>query len=403
MENDSSINVNSKYGWSIITLGGLTNLFAVGIPLMCIPVLFKEVSRDLDLSLVQVGAVWGMGSLASMFMNPFGGLIGDRFGTKRAIMFGCVLIGIMGAARGLANSFFGLATAMFFYGMLQNSIVLNLHKTSGVWFSGKKVVIANGIISTGMGMGMFLGALVSDTLMSPLLGGWRNVLIFYGALSVFVGFLWSLTRGEPAQYEKDQPVLPPRFRQAFQRIIKRKKVWIFGGAHFCYIGCIMGTIGYLPLYLRGIGWEPAGADGALAALNGAGMLGAFPVSMLAARLGLRKSYIMMTFLITLISVALIPLFDGFMIWPLAIFIGLMRDGYFAVLMSMVIESPRIGPAFAGTAMGIIFSLGNLGVFVSSPLGNSLAVVRPGWAFVFWAALAGISFIIFSFVKSKGGE
>ena len=70
---------------------------------------------------------------------------------------------------------------------------------------------------------------------------------------------------------------------------------------------------------------------------------------------------------------------------------------------MVIESTRIGPTFAGTAMGIIFSLGNLGVFVSSPLGNRVAVVRPEWAFVFWAALAGISFIIFSFVKSKGGE
>ena len=54
------------YGWLIIALGGLTNIFAVGIPLMCMPVFFNEISKDLNLSLVQIGAAWGMGGLASV-------------------------------------------------------------------------------------------------------------------------------------------------------------------------------------------------------------------------------------------------------------------------------------------------------------------------------------------------
>ena len=79
----------------------------------------------------------------------------------------------------------------------------------------------------------------------------------------------------------------------------------------------------------------------------------------------------------------------------------MRDVYFAVLMTMVIESRGIGPAYAGTAMGIIFSFGNLGTFIASPLGNRLAVIHPDFAFLFWATLLGISLLIFRFVQDTG--
>ncbi len=388
----------SRYGWFIITLGGFSNLFAIGIPLMCMPVLFNEISKELGLSLVQIGAVWGMGGLASMVMSPFGGMIGDRFGTKRTIMVSCILIGIAGAVRGLSTSFRGLALTMFLFGLLQNPTVLNIHKTSGVWLSGKKVVIANGIISTGIAMGMLLGAMISDTFMSPLLGGWRNVLFLYGAVSTFMGILWSLTRREPVQYDESQPISSPPFRHILSRVVHNRNVWLFGMAHFCYVGCLMGSIGYLPLYLRGIGWAPASADGALAALNGAGMVAAIPFSILSARLGLRKGIIMPALFIALMSMVLLPLFHGFLVWPLVILFGFVRDGYFAVLLTMVIESRWIGPAYAGTAMGIIFSFGNLGTFIASPLGNRLALIHPGLPFIFWATLPAISILIFHFIQ-----
>ena len=110
---------------------------------------------------------------------------------------------------------------------------------------------------------------------------------------------------------------------------------------------------------------------------------------------------MWVFIITLISLALLPMFQGSVIWPLAILVGVMRDGYFAVLMTMVIESRRIGPVYAGTAMGIIFSFGNLGAFISAPMGNWLAVIRTDFAFFFWAALTLIALVIFSVVGEKG--
>ena len=53
----------SNYRWYILTLAALTHTLAVAMPVMSLPVLFKEISADLSLNLVQIGTIWGIGSL----------------------------------------------------------------------------------------------------------------------------------------------------------------------------------------------------------------------------------------------------------------------------------------------------------------------------------------------------
>lgn len=132
------------------------------------------------------------------------------------------------------------------------------------------------------------------------------------------------------------------------------------------------------------------------------MIAAIPFTILAGRLGLRKGFIIPALLLSCASVALIPLFQGSMVWPLVILFGLVRDGYFAVLMTMIIESRAIGTIYTGTAMGIIFSFGNLGAFIAAPLGNRLAVINPGFSFAFWASLLAISILIYRSIRENGG-
>ncbi|MBW1912970.1 MAG: MFS transporter, partial [Deltaproteobacteria bacterium] len=84
----------SNYRWFIIILSGFTAVFSITMPSICMPVLFKEISIDMDLSLVQLGTIWGMGGLAGIFTTLAGGLIGDRYGTKRTLTVACILAGI---------------------------------------------------------------------------------------------------------------------------------------------------------------------------------------------------------------------------------------------------------------------------------------------------------------------
>ena len=53
-------------------------------------------------------------------------------------------------------------------------------------------------------------------------------------------------------------------------------------------GCIQGLLGYLPLYLRTLGWEALRADGALSAFHTSSMIFVLPIALWSDRLGSRK-------------------------------------------------------------------------------------------------------------------
>lgn len=391
----------SRYRWYIISLAGLTAILAVAVPNMCMPVLFKEISEDLGLSLVQIGAVWGMTGLAGAITTLAGGLVGDKFGTRRTLIFTCIFAGVMGALRGFSTSFITLGLAMFMFGLLMRTITLNIHKVAGVWFSGKQVVIANGILATCMPLGFTAGAMISATVMSPALGSWRNVLFLYGAISICIGMLWILTKSDPAHELSLNHSQKTPLKQTLLIVLRSRRIWVFGVTHMCYMGCIVGFMGYLPIYLRNAGWAPVSADGALASFNAAGMLAAIPLTLLSRKLGSKKFIMVSALAIALVCVGLLSVFDNRIVWLLVIAFGFMRDGYVAVLMTMIMETEDIGINFSGTAIGLVLSFSGLGSFFAPPIGNSLAEFGPGMPFLFWACLLIIPLFMMRFIKDKG--
>ena len=85
---------------------------------MGLSVLFKEISTDLNLNLVQVGLVWSIGSLPAILTALFSGVIIDRVGPKRVMVFGVVMAAVMAALRGLAADFSGLLAIILLGGAL---------------------------------------------------------------------------------------------------------------------------------------------------------------------------------------------------------------------------------------------------------------------------------------------
>jgi len=137
----------STYRWFILALTAITGTLVATIGFSCMPALFKEISDDLGLSLVQVGTVWGIASLAGIFVSLIGGVLGDRFGVKLILTASCILAGITGASRGLSNSFLTLLVTVFINGIVRLIIPINLTKTVGVWFKGQNLGMAMGISS----------------------------------------------------------------------------------------------------------------------------------------------------------------------------------------------------------------------------------------------------------------
>ena len=111
--------------------------------------------------------------------------------------------------------------------------------------------------------------------------------------------------------------------------------------------------GYLPLYLRNIGWTTVGADGAITVLNGAGMLGTIPMVMLAGRLGKYKVLLFVSVLSMVATLALLPFASGPAVWTLLAVGAFIRGGCFAMTNVLVFGTRGVGAAYGGTAMGLL--------------------------------------------------
>jgi len=390
----------SRYRWYVLGLAALTYTFAMAMPRMCMPVLFKEISVDLNLSLVQIGAIWGTEALAGLITVLAGGLLGDRFGVRRVLGIACLLAGGAGALRGLSSGFASLAATTFLFGLILAFIPVNVVKTAGVWFSGRHLGLANGITGAGMAIGFMAGAMFSATVLSPLLGGWQWVLLLYGTLSALISVLWFFTVREPGQVVSGGSTARLTLGQTFSRVVRLKSVWLFGSALAGHSSCINSMLGYLPLYLRERAWSVAGADGTVAAFHGVSMLGAIPLALLSDRFRSRKTVLIPAALITAASVALLSAAHDQAVWILVILAGVFRDGFMAIILSMIIEVKGVGGDYAGTAAALVLAISQLGSFVAPPLGNSLAGFHPGLPFVLWGALALVTPISLYLVKEE---
>lgn len=384
-----------------MTLTMLTYAVIVGTERMCMPVLFKEISSDLGLSMMAIGMIWGMDPLAGVFVGLPGGLLADRFGVKRTLVVICTLCGVFGAMRGLSNNFAGMAATMFLFGIAVAMVPSIVPKVTAVWFSGRSLGLTNALISVAWAIGAMTATMFSATVLSPLLGGWRNVLFLFGAPGIIIGLLWLTTGREPHGSElPSTPVSEIPFRQALSHVVRIKDVWIIGLIALAQWGANTGLMGYLPLYLRDIGWTPTQADGALTVLTGVSCIGVVPMVLLSDRLGARKGVLIFSSIVMIISVGLLPFAHGLTIWILIIIGSLVRMGASALFNILILEIKGVGGTYGGTAVGLMSAMGMFGAFFAPPLGNRLADIDLGLPFIFWALLPALALIGFFFIKER---
>jgi NNP family nitrate/nitrite transporter-like MFS transporter len=391
--------LKDKYKWYVVILTMLTYGVIAGVERLCMPVLFKEISVDLNLSLVSLGTIWGADPLAGIAVGLVGGLLVDRFGLKRSLTVVCILAGIFSALRGLAIDFWSAAASMFLFGIMAAMTPAIVPKAAAVWFNREKLGLVNAIINVAWSIGGMLATMTSATLLSPWLGGWRNVLFLLGAPAVGIGLLWALTGREPGPDEiQNTQVSSVSFKEAISQVVRLKEVWLLGLISLALWGSNLGFIGYLPLYLQDQGWSIAAADGVITAFNGAYMLGIIPMTLIANRFRAHKFMLFFTMAVTAVFMAAVPLVSDAALWPLVIIANFLRSSSFALTNVLIMEIPEVKGTYSGTAIGLVTSIGMVGGFAAPPLGNSFEQFGAQTPFFFWAALAACSWPLFLLLR-----
>jgi MFS family permease len=384
--------------WYFLCLGAAVLAVAFAMSTACLPVLFSEIADKLHLDIVQIGVVWGFGSIAAIFSIPAAGFLADRFGTRRVLTIAVCLAGVLGAVRGFSNSFVSLTATSLLFGLVSEALPVIVIKNTSLWFYGQRLGMAQGILTASVAGGMMVGSMLSATVLSPWLGGWERVLFLYGAISFVLGVLWFATVPEPARTAESAGTQAPF--KSLRYVLHRRNVWLIAIAMMAFAGSNKGIMGYLPIYLRDSGWTTAGADGTLAVLNAAGMLAAVPFTLLSDRLRLRKSMLIPGILVTCLGIGLLWAVTGPAVWLLVILAGMFRDMVWAVAATMIVETDGVGPAYAGMAVGLVHSFTRIGYTFAPPAGNSLATLQPGLPFLFWAGLTLAALVIFVFARER---
>ena len=366
-------------------------MLAYAMPLLSLPVLFTEISADLNLSIQQIGIVWGAASFASFLVSIPMGIVGDRFGPRLTIGIACLLVGVFGALRAFSYDYVSFIITVLLHGFVTPAIPPNIHKTAGAWFPDQRG-FATGIVSAGFAIGLTLGSAFSASFLSPLLGGWGNVLILYGALAIVFGLLWLVFHPSAEQQtSKDRPALIDSLRYVAQS----RQLWLIGIGTGSFWACYRGFSGYLPLYLKEIGWDPVIADRSLAAFFLISLIGVMPLSVLSDRMKARRIFLVVSLGMMGLGVLTLSFASGILIWLAILAAGFFFDSYMSIHQAAAQEVDGITYTYVGTALGFMATLREAGGFIGPPIGNALAEYGLSTPFIFWGIMGIIGAIILS--------
>ena len=357
----------------------LINIFLNGFNIGVVPPLFPEISAELGLTSTEIGITWGAWFLGMMLFSLIGGATADRFGVRKVIGAALIFSALFCALRGFMPGFWGLSVAMFFLGVSLGFVVPNLTKGVGIWFGSGELGLANGILIIAAGGGAILGMMTSASILSPLLGGWRAVMCFTGALAGGLFVLWIIAARERPAGGAAPVARQPGTLEGMKKVIGVRDLWLVCLMEFCVVGGWLALQGFFPTMLVQKGMTAAQAGELLGlVMILAGVFNAIGPR-LSDRVGLRKPFIWPFLLASSAGISLAAFFMGGYLFavlvPVVVGIGTAVPLFWVV----VLEMEQVGPLYAGSAIGLLFTLNRLGAFIL-PVAVGALIDKTG---LFW--------------------
>jgi cyanate permease len=399
MKDELHVFVDSKYKWVMLALLWL-GYFAFGMVSYCIPPLVTPIARDLSLTNSQIGSILGAVILIYIPLSIPVGILIDRAGMRKAIIAAIALIPLSALLQSFTTDFQTLFLAISIVGIGGPFLSVGSPKIVASWFSGKQRGLASGIYMTGVFIGSSTATVITNPIVMPLAGTWRDALRVYALLGFVIAFIWLLLARDAPQTQSGHTKAP--LSENLGKILREKNIWTiiiiaFSAAFFAGYGFIR----WLPKMLELKGMNPSEA-GLYASLPGwSGLIGNIIVPSLA-KAGSRKPVVFITLLIQGICIYAAATTAGLPFAASLIFYGIGYGAAAPLLLVILMDLPQVGAKYVGAASGILFSIGAIGGFtgplVVGFLTDSTGTILTGM--VTLAALVEAMLILALLVKEK---
>jgi len=244
--------------WTLLVFAWIANY----VVRMAMPALLPAAIGELGLSYAQAGLL-GL----SVFFYTYAatqfpaGVLGDRFGRRRLVVWGLLVSALGAVATGFAGAFAALLAARLLTGAGQGCLFSNDRAIIAAVTPRERLALGQAISFTGPGLGITAGLLLAGYLAEVM--PWRRVFLVLAALPLAAAIL--VTRFVPE---------PPRTPQAadlltrLRAVLVQRDLWLLG------LSALTGMWGqfvlatWAPMLFVEIGFRETGRAALYASLQG---------------------------------------------------------------------------------------------------------------------------------------
>ncbi len=244
-------------GWKLLSLLCLANVMAY-IGVFELPPIIGNLVHDFHISYAQAGLFMSVYALVRMIGSLMAGAFSDRYGVKRFVLAGLVLVALGG---------FGCAHSHAYPSMLAYRAIIGIGATL-IFIPGlaaamylvkpHQVNLATGTFFTSMNLGLTVALLITPIMAAS--STWRTPLNLFAALTVLVALVFfALTRRQTLQASGDLDSAGPRPQRAMGAYsIRNVPLVLISIGYFLMLFHTYGMITWLPEYLKvSRGYSPA--------------------------------------------------------------------------------------------------------------------------------------------------
>ena len=368
------------YGWWIVLACFFIGLYVGGTIFYGFTAFFEPIRREFGWTYTQISLAASLRGLEMGIFAPFVGFLADRFGSRKLILWGTILVGF-----GLVLLSLTQSLAMFYgsfliiaFGAGGCAVVVTMTVVAN-WFH-RQVGIALGVMMSGVGAsGLMLPFIVR--LIDAF--GWRTTFIILGLGMWILGIPLSFViRNRPEQYgylpdgaasSDSMPDIKTRNKGSnigLREALRKRSFWYINSIELIRMMTVLAVITHVMPYLSSLG---------ISRSSGGLIAGAIPLFSIIGRFGfgwlgdaVDKRYVMALSL-CLMSIGLLVFSYVEVIWVVFVFLLLFSPGYGG---GMVLRGAILREYFGRDSFGKI-----LGITMGcSAAGGIIGPTLAGWVF-----------------------
>jgi len=297
------------------------------------------------------------------------GVLTDSKGYRASVGIGVIFMAVFSVLRVFSRDFTMLLLFQACVAIGQPFVMNSVSKLAATWFPRKERVLATGLGSMALFLGMMTSLSVTPFL--TLSFGFDVMLTIYAAIAV-IGALFFLTvaRAKPAIAVEPDEAGEAFSRKAFGRVVRSRDIGLLSAAFFIGVGLFTALATWLEKVLEpfGISITDAGIVGGVFIVGG--IVGSIVIPALSDKTGRRKPFLVGELLVSAAALTIFVTGGNF----LFLLAGAFVLGFFlmpSLPIGLQVSAELVGSSMAGTAASVLWLFSQIGSVVFIVLMESI--------------------------------